>query len=419
MSTDADKPVLIVGAGMAGLACALSLHQAGLPVRLCEASDEVGGRVRTDVVEGFRLDRGFQVYLDTYPRTSQLLDLPALELRPFEPGALLYREGKLHRLMDVFRRPSSFLRSVRAPVGSLSDKLRVGWLRRKLSQSSFAEIANRQEQSTESYLRDFGFSESMIDRFFRSFYGGIFLERELQTTSRMFEFTFKLFSQGNATLPAKGMGEIPLQLARRLPKGSIGLQEKVCRVSPQSVTLASGEIIEGSATVVATDGSTAEQLLPESSLPKTEWRSTTTLYYVAAQSPVKEAILCLNGSGSGIVNNCCVLTDAAPAYAPQGQSLISVSVMGPCGEENLSPKVIAELTNWFGPQTQSWRHLRTDHLPRGLPVQRPHREPPTFCQEAGLWICGDHLSSASIEGAVVSGQQTARALLRERNIETP
>ncbi|MCC5835130.1 MAG: FAD-dependent oxidoreductase [Opitutales bacterium] len=405
------KPVLIVGAGMAGLCCALQLHKAGLQVRLFEASDAVGGRVRTDVVEGFLLDRGFQVYLDTYPETGQLLDLDSLNLKAFEPGALIYHNGRMHRLMDVFRRPGSAWSSATAPIGSLLDKLRVGLLRMKILASSFEAIASREDRSTEVYLREFGFSEPMIDCFFRSFYGGIFLERKLQTSSRMFEFTFKLFGRGSATLPAKGMGEIPRQLAKGLPRDAVQLNQPVRQVSPGTVTLENGEIIEGRATVVATDASTAQKLLPSLKRPIPEWRAVTNLYFAADQSPLQEAIICLNGSGVGRVNNVCAISDAAPSYAPEGQALLSVSVLGLAEEENLSSKVLEELSNWFGPQTLNWRHLRTDRIRRGLPEQLPGGDAPGFIQEGGIWLCGDHLSSASIEGAVVSGKKAAAAIL--------
>jgi len=400
---------------MAGLACAVQLHRAGQEVRIFEASDAVGGRVRTDIVDGFLLDRGFQVYLDRYPETGKLLDLEALDLKAFEPGALIYRDGRLHRLMDVFRRPASAWSSVTAPVGSLADKLRVGLMRMKILNSSFEAIAVREDRSTETYLRDCGFSEAIIDRFFRSFYGGIFLERALRTSSRMFEFTFKLFGQGSATVPAQGMGEIPKQLAALLPDGSIQLNQAVQAVGIDSITLESGERIQGCATVVATDGSAAHALLPELEGPAPEWRSVTTLYFAADRSPIREAIICLNGSGSGTVNNVCVISDAAPCYAPEGQSLLSVSVLGLVEADDLVEQVRSELLEWFGPEVSSWRHLRTDHIRRGLPEQLPNCSAPNSIHQAGVWVCGDHLSSASIEGAVVSGKQTAAAILAARD----
>ena len=415
MHCAATPPVLIVGAGMAGLACAVQLHRAGQEVRIFEASDAVGGRVRTDIVDGFLLDRGFQVYLDRYPETGKLLDLEALDLKAFEPGALIYRDGRLHRLMDVFRRPANAWSSVTAPVGSLADKLRVGLMRMKILNSSFEAIAVREDRSTATYLRDCGFSEAIIDRFFRSFYGGIFLERALRTSSRMFEFTFKLFGQGSATVPAQGMGEIPKQLAALLPDGSIQLNQAVQAVGIDSITLESGERIQGCATVVATDGSAAHALLPELEGPAPEWRSVTTLYFAADRSPIREAIICLNGSGSGTVNNVCVISDAAPCYAPEGQSLLSVSVLGLVEADDLVEQVRSELLEWFGPEVSSWRHLRTDHIRRGLPEQLPNCSAPNSIHQAGVWVCGDHLSSASIEGAVVSGKQTAAAILATKD----
>lgn len=417
MSLEQTKPVLIVGAGMAGLSCALHLHLAGLPVQVFEASDVVGGRVRTDMVEGFLLDRGFQVYLDAYPETGQLLNLKELDLKAFEPGALVYRNGKLHRLMDVFRRPKSAWSSASAPVGSLIDKLRVGLLRMKILGSSFEAIAEREDRSTETYLRDFGFSESMIESFFRSFYGGIFLERELQTSSRMFEFTFKLFGRGSATLPAKGMGEIPRQLATRLPDGAIHLNKPVCRVHSNTVTLEGGETFEGCTTVLAVDGSAIHQLLPGFERPAPEWRSVTNLYFAAKQSPICEGIICLNGSGSGLINNCCVISDAAPDYAPKGQSLISVTLLGLHDESALIQKVVGELSEWFGEQAHGWRHLRTDQIQRGLPAQLPGQSSPAFLKENNVWVCGDHLSSASIEGAVTSGRKAAEAIQKDLGIQ--
>jgi phytoene dehydrogenase-like protein len=241
------------------------------------------------------------------------------------------------------------------------------------------------------------------------------LENALRTSSRMFEFTFKLFGQGSATVPAQGMGEIPKQLAAHLPDGSIQLNQVVQAVGIDSITLESGERIQGCATVVATDGSAAHALLPclEGSAP--EWRSVTTLYFAADRSPISEAIICLNGSGSGAVNNVCVISDAAPCYAPEGQSLLSVSVLGLVETDGLVEQVRSELLEWFGPEASSWRHLRTDHIRRGLPEQLPNRSAPNSINQAGVWVCGDHLSSASIEGAVVSGKQTAAAILAARD----
>jgi protoporphyrinogen oxidase len=403
-------PVLIVGAGMAGLACAVQLHQAGFPVRVFEAGDAVGGRVRTDEVDGFLLDRGFQVYLDAYPECGKLLDMEALQLKPFEPGALVYQGGSLHRLMDVFRRPASVWTSLRAPVGSLADKIRVGWMRRQILGSSLQDIDRRSDRTTEEYLRGRGFSDEMIDGFFRAFYGGIFLERELQTSSRMFEFTFRMFGKGSATLPARGMGEIPKQLRARLPGEAVCLNTEVTSVYRDGIELASGEWVEGSAVAVATDLSQAKKLLANADFDEPRWRSVTNLYFAADRSPVGEPIICLNGSGQGLVNNVCALTDASPEYSRDGRALMSVSLLGQHEEAALEEKVKRELNDWFGGEVSVWRHLRTDTIRRALPGQLPGVARRGHVEASGVYICGDHCLSASIEGAVVSGKQAADAI---------
>lgn len=409
-------PVLIVGAGLAGLSCALRLERAGIPVRVLEASDGVGGRVRTDRLDGFLLDRGFQVYLSAYPEAGRLLDLEALDLHPFEPGAMVFDGKGMHRVMDVFRKPSALFESALAPVGSVMDKLRVALLRFRVLGSADEEIAGRADQRTEDFLKRRGFSAGMIDGFFRAFYGGIFLERELRTSSRMFEFTFKMFSQGSATLPAKGMGEIALQLARQLPARSIRLDAVVSAVSGTGVQLVGGEEVRGRRVVVATQASQTSRLIPEFKPRAPDWRSVTNLYYSSSRSPLGAAIIALNASGGGLVNNVCVLSDVAPSYAPAGRALVSVSVLGLHADADLPDQVREELGGWFGAEVADWTHLRTDLIKHALPEQLPGPGGPkreSFFKIGEVWMCGDHASSASIEGAIVSGSQTAERIVAE------
>jgi phytoene dehydrogenase-like protein len=410
----AEKKVLIVGGGLAGLACALRLHETGARPLIFEGSDGVGGRVRTDHLDGFLLDRGFQVFLDAYPEAGELLDKESLDLRAFRPGALMHKTSGMRRVMDVFREPRHLMESALAPVGSFADKLRVARLRWRLTRLTTEEIAGHEDMTTESYLQRAGFSASMIDGFFRSFYGGIFLERELQTSSRMFEFTFKMFSQGSATLPARGMGEIPRQLASRLPPGAIRLGAQVTQIQPGSITLESGEQFHGDAVVVATDATTAAGLVSAGGTVGPVWRSVTCLYFAAARSPLDESIIAINGTGSGLVNNVCVPSDLAPEYAPRGQALVSVSVLGTVDPDDLESRVLAELEAWFGGAVREWRHLRTYRIGRALPRQSPGTgfTGPGFRKEAGVYLCGDHIWSASIEGAIISGLRTADAILK-------
>jgi phytoene dehydrogenase-like protein len=408
-----ELPILIVGAGLSGLTCAVKLHEAGIPLRVVEAGDAVGGRVRTDHVDGFLLDRGFQVYLSAYPEAGALLDLEALQLQPFSAGALVFDGEKLVRVMDVFKHPGSLLQSAFAPVGTLADKLRVALLRFRAMGSSVGEISSRPDVETQEFLRKFGFSPAMIDGFFRSFYGGIFLEKELRTSSRMFEFTFRMFSEGSATLPARGMGAIPHQLSKRLPHQSIRLNAPVFSANRSSILLASGEKIEGRGVVIATHAAQTAEIIPGFAKQAPAWRSVSNIYYDSSNSPLGEPIISLNASGKGLVNNFCVPSDVAPGYAPPGRSLISVSLLGIHREPDIPERVREELRTWFGNQVDEWRHIRTDVIRHALPEQRPGSPSPGFIVHEGMFICGDHTASASIEGAIISGKKTAAAILAD------
>lgn len=403
--------VVVIGAGLAGLSCAVRLQERGVPVQLLEASDRVGGRVRTDEVDGFLLDRGFQVYLDAYRQAGRLLDLDALDLRRFEPGAYVWKGGKLRTVMDVFRRPGSLVSSAIAPVGSLCDKLRVALLRHRLLGKSTDAIWQEPEQSTQDYLRDFGFSAAMIDDFFRGFYGGIFLEDRLATSSRIFEFTFRMFSRGYATLPALGMQAIPEQLAARLPQHAIRLGCRVEGLQGTTVLLEGGDRLEASRVVVATDGARARQLVPEAVAEEPQWNSVSCVYFAARRPPVSKPLIVLRGDRRGLVNNLSVPSVVAPQYAPPGQSLVSVSVLGDHrGTGDLAGKVSLELVDWFGQEVRAWRHLRTEHILRALPVNPPGNRaaPPA---QGLVHLCGDHRTSGSIEGAIQSGLRVGAEIL--------
>ena len=410
---EGDK-VVIVGGGLAGLACAVRLHEAGYSVVVVESSSEPGGRVRSRFHNGFILDRGFQVLLDAYPQTAKFLDLKALNLKPFRPGALVFQHGKLHRLMDVFRCPQYALSTPFQPIGNLWDKLLVG----KMRLGALMPWRNplREDSSTESYLRSYGFSENMIDGFFRAFYGGIFLERDLRTSSRMFEFTFRMFATGNATIPAKGMQEIPRQLEARLPPDVIRTSTAVDSLEANRVILSDGNTIYANRVVVATDAESAARIVPGLHSDPVRWRSVTGLYYSAPQSPLKEAIIALNGEAGGLVNNVCALSDVAPTYAPDDQALISVSVLGLHQGTQFEGAVLRELQQWFGEQVQLWKHLHTDRIRRALPEQSPAQDAEkkdVFQSHGGVLICGDHCTSASIEGALTSGLRTADFIIKE------
>lgn len=406
---------MIVGGGLSGLACAVTLQSGGVTALVLEASDDFGGRVRTDVQDGFLLDRGFQVYLDAYPEAGKLLDLKALDLQPFEPGALVFDGKRLRRVLDPFRRPGHAIESALQPIGTIMDKLRVGLLKLRASGWTLAKIAAHPEITTEQWLREFGFSEAMIDTFFRSFYGGIFLERDLRTSSRMFEFTFQMFSQGNATLPAHGMQEIPRQLVSRLAPDCLMTHRRVTAVSSKSVTVDGMKSLEAEHVVLATGSTAVQRLLPGALVRKPGWRAVTNLYFSAARSPIQEKLIALNGVSGGLVNNVCVLSEIAPAYAPPETALISVSVLGNHHTTDLAQRVKRELDGWFGSEVEAWKTLRIDQITEALPEQPPGSDSfagPGFRLVDGVFVCGDHVSHPSIEGAITSGVRAALEILK-------
>lgn len=380
-----------------------------------EASDDVGGRVRTDIVDGFRLDRGFQVFLTSYPEAASILDYGALDLRPFLPGALVRYRGRFHELTDPWRRPFAALRSLWSPIGSFADKLRVARFRSRSLRGTVTDRFRDPETTSIQALRAAGFSESMIERFFRPFLGGIFLDGQLQTSSRMLSFVFRMFSLGNACLPADGMAAIPRQLVGALPAGSIRLGARVVRVGPGSVTLTTGEQMLAKSVVVAVDGQAASKLLGDSILPRGQ--GTTCLYFAAPSPPVVRPLLVLNGDGRGPINNMCVPTVAAPSYGPANESLVSITVLGTTDDLNhLRAEVVGQLREWFGASVEQWRHLRTYSIPYALPDQTPPAlsvPERSVCYQPGVYLCGDHRDNASIQGAMVSGRRAAEAVIRQ------
>lgn len=382
-----QSDVIIVGGGLAGLCCARRLQQCGIECKLLEAGDAVGGRVRTDQHDGFLLDRGFQIYLAGYPEGKRVLDLEALELMPFTRGALVRYKNRFHRVADPRSNFFAALKSLFNPVGSFRDKVRL----LSLYNDSFRDGP---DESTADYLRRSAkLSDAMIDRLFRPFFGGVFLERDLNSSSRLFRFLFRTFANGPGTIPAAGMQAIPEQIANGLSADTVQCHSRVTKIGPGQVQLADGAEWEARAVVVATDVSDAVGLsVPVDSVP--DWKGTVTLYFSADTSPTVEPILVLDGDGVGPINNLVDLSAAAPGYAPAGKSLIAASTVGipDWSDEQLETKAREQLKGWFGSDVAAWKLLRVYRIPRALPVQaagdlEPWQRPVRL--RPGLYVCGD------------------------------
>ncbi|KAG2482905.1 hypothetical protein HYH03_018187 [Edaphochlamys debaryana] len=416
-----EADVIVIGAGIAGLSAAVELQKAGASPLVLEASDGVGGRSRTDVVDGFLLDRGFQIFLTGYPECQTALDYEALQLQPFYAGALVWSGGAFHRVADPLRHFTDGLASLPNPIGSVGDKINVGIFRLKCLLGSLDEMLARPETTTLERLRAEGFSESIIDQFFRPFLGGIFFDRQLRVSSRLFEFVMRMLATGANCLPAAGIGAMGTQLAAKLPKDAVCLGARVDSVSGKSVRLADGTALTARrGVVVAVEGPEAGRMLGgamQSTPSKPEpGVGTCCLYFKAAKPPSPEPILYLNGQEGGIVNNCCFPSTVAPSYAPPGQTLVSVSTIGThddLSDAALEAAVRQQLAGWFGAgEVAGWSHLRTYRIPFAQPNQAP---PTNFSRPValggGVYVCGDHRDSATFDGAVKSGRRAAAALL--------
>jgi len=405
-----DLDVVVVGAGLAGLAAARVLQQAGRTVRLIEASDGIGGRVRTDHVDGFQLDRGFQVLLTAYPEARRQLDYDALRLCAFEPGALVHRDGRFNTVGDPFRRPTTALPTALARIGSIPDKLRIAALRRRVRSGAAADLLRGPDQRSVDMLRERGFSEAMIDRFFRPLFGGIQIDPSLTTSSRMFDIIFRSLSEGDSAVPAAGMGAIPAQMASHLTPGTIELGRAVVAIDGPSVRLADGEVIDALAVVVAAEGPAAAGLLH---LPEVGSKPVACVYFDAPVAPTTSKYVLLDGDGAGPALNVAIMSNVAPSYAPEGRHLIAAAVPAPpTTPADLEAAVRSQLRGWFGPQVDQWRHLRTYRIAHGQPDQSPPFHPKQQVSLGnGLFVCGDHRDTGSIQGAMFSGRRCAEAVL--------
>jgi phytoene dehydrogenase-like protein len=408
--------VLVVGAGLAGLSCARELLRRGRSVRVVEAADGVGGRVRTDLVDGFRCDRGFQVLNTGYPAVPRMFDLPTLELGAFLPGALVYSGGRRYRMVDPRRRPTGALATARSPIGTARDKAAVAVLAGRDLLTPSSRLLRTPDESTASALRRWGLSASMVDGFLRPFLSGVFLERELSTSSHFFHLVWRSFARGTLGVPARGMGELAQQLSWGLPEGTVELRTPVRAVHDGGAELADGRELAARAVVVAADPRSASALLggefPELARPP-EMHGVTTLYHSTTRAPLDEPVLLLDAENDLIVNTV-VLTNAAPTYAPPGQALVSTSVLGVDHADDLERRVRARLAVLYGTDTGGWRHLASYPVRDALPAQPPPLRPRRPVRvRPGLYVCGDHRDTASIQGAVVSGKRAATAVFAD------
>ena len=409
--------VIVVGAGLAGLTCAKVLHERGAEVVVFEASDGVGGRVRTDEKDGFLLDRGFQVYFTAYPVARRHLDHAKLNLRSFDPGAVVLRGGDKSVLSDPVRDPGAVVPSVLSDVATFGDKLRT----LKLAANNISGGARAAGESGDGdstsleYLREQGFSERFIDNFFRPFYGGIFLDRTLGTSSRVFRFTFGMLATGQTAVPEKGMGGIPSQLASYLPDDAVELNSPVDELIRENGRVpgvrVAGDEYEADAVVVATDAPAAGGLTSEP-VPR-DSVGQVCIYYASGGLNREKKIL-LNADNGGFLNNVVQISNVSPPYAPEQQELVCAVALGSLDlpDEELYRGGVEEICEWY--PHADLRPLAIYRIPFAQFAQPPgvHGHlPANHTATPGLVLAGEYTEDSSINGSMLSGEKAALEVL--------
>ena len=396
----------IIGGGISGLIAARVLEEHGLSATIIEASDRLGGRVKTDVVDGYSLDHGFQVLLTAYPAAKKYLDFDALALQEFLPGSAIFKNGKQKIIGDPLRNLSLLLPTLFSGIGTVNDKLKILALNRRLKKKSIQNIFAEKEQTTRVYLENIGFSEAIITNFFTPFFSGIFLENKLETSSRMFEFVYKMFGEGNAALPKDGIQAIPKQLFEKLKSTTIIFNTKVKSVENGSIKLESGETLKSNFTIIATQ---ASGLVSNLKNQATLWKSCDTLYFEVAKREIKKPLIGLIAMHNALINNIFYHTSLQTS-ATATKELLSVTVID---KQNLTNKQLVtevqkelkELCN-----IDSCTFIKQYNIPMALPnlqdIQYEMLPSETRLTET-IFLAGDTQLNGSLNAAMIAGERAA------------
>ena len=397
-----EKKIIIVGAGVAGLIAAEHCEEKGYHPLILEASDRAGGRVKTEQVDGFLLDHGFQVLLTEYAEVQRYLDLGKLDLRHFQPGAAIYSGGRSFRFSDPLRDPSQLWTALFSPIGSLWDKIKIWQLNRQLQNTPREQIFDGNPQSTLDFLRQYGFSERIIQQFFQPFFGGIFLENDLSTPATMFRFVFKMFGKGYAAIPAKGMEELVKQLQAKLQHSTFRFNTPVQEIQENYLVTQTGERLDFDKVIVAGNST---NLIPGLRGQTQAYHGTYNLYFAANSSPLQAPLIGLIADVDNPINSFCVLSEVSADYAPAGKVLVSVSLKS---DTIATPETVsAALKKVLNRADLELTHLKTFHIPESLPVVEALRYAIPSTQYAlnnSIILAGDQLLNASLDAAMRSGR---------------
>lgn len=402
--------VLVVGAGLAGLACAADLVAAGLAVRVIEGADAVGGRMRTDRHDGFLLDGGFQVFNTGYPQVRARLRLKDLGLRPFTRGVIAVTDRGHVRIGAPFPRPGYAAGLIPGRLATARDLLALARLSVRDAAGPSRTLKRAPDRTMRKALTDAGFSPGMTERFFLPFFSGVFLENQLATSARVFHLVWRSMLRGTLCLPARGVQAVPEQLAAALPPGTVALGTPVRELTEKGLLLADGAELPAPRTVVATGPAEAARLLPGLEVPHT--RTVTTYYHVTGTAPLDDPVLLIDSARRQLLNTC-VISRVAPGYAPPGRALISTSVLGP-DTPGRRQEVLDRLAMMYRTDTTTWEPVAARTVPGALPAMPPPQPlSRTTRLGGGRYVCGDHRATGSVQGALASGARAAREVLAD------
>ncbi len=374
-----DKSVVVIGGGLAGLSAALTLQDAGREVEIHEGSDRVGGRVASDHIDGFILDRGFQLINANYPELKRLNLIGELDFQTASRSIDISLGDKRYSLSDPRTNPFSALNS---KTGTLSEKL-------KFLQYLLRSVRN--ENSVGADLERLG---NLYARVLRPFLSGVFLTDPTQIGAVQGKELISSFISGKPGLPRLGAGALPALLAKKIK--TIHLNSQV-----DSITQFSGREV-----IVATDLTTSAQLLDIPSVPKLA--SCTTWYHEVPADFSDSNRLLLDGEKRGPVLNSIVISNFVASYAPAGRSLLSTTTI----EHTSESEVRRHLALLWGKETQSWPLIAKYEIPKALPIFAPGTSHATSSKIGdGVYIAGDFRTSASQNGALLSGRLAAQELL--------
>ena len=401
----------IIGAGISGLIAAQILENYGYYPTIIEATSSVGGRVKSDLKDGYTLDHGFQVLLTSYPAAQKYLDYNPLELQVFLPGATIFKDGKQQTIGDPLRSFSLLFPTLLSSVGNFSDKTKILKLNTLLKKKKIAKIFKTDETSTLKYLQDFGFSDGMITDFFKPFFSGIFLEPNLETSSRMFEFVYKMFGDGLAVLPKNGIQEIPNQLKAKLKNTTFKFNSPVKEVKDKQIILQNGDVLNTHITIIATE---ASSLISNLKKQETEWKSCDTLYFETDKRLIQKPLIGLIAEEKSLINNIFYHTSLKTS-TKNNKELLSVTVVKnhKLNDLDFILKVTEDLKIFCGIDVKKF--LKSYQIKKALPkltnLQYEISSSETKLK-ATVFLAGDQLLNGSLNAAMISGERAALGVIQ-------